>query len=144
MIIRHKGYLLIALLFLIGLFYFFSRGEVITIRADGNLPVRRSPVLPVESLNVVYTMVPGEHAQVIACEDTKSDVVIRLQLKSGQTGYVSEGKYSLERRRVSLGLLVSKPQQIVFSCSGMFEHRSAYDNTAEKPAREGLGTSITK
>jgi hypothetical protein len=123
MIRRHKWYYIIALLLFTSLLYFISRGEVIIIRADGNLPVRSSPVLPAEGHNVLRIMPVGERAQVIGCEDIKTDVVVHLRLETGETGYVGAGQYTLERRSMSLGLLI-KPTQITFSCIDMFKQRS--------------------
>jgi hypothetical protein len=121
---KHVVYWLVTGAFVAGFGYLFSQGEVITLRAEEPLPVSKSPVKPASGANLVYTLSPGERAEVIKCEDIKTDLVIRLRAGSGEIGYVASGRYSLERRRVDFRVLLSDPKKITFSCKGMFEHRS--------------------
>ena len=114
------GFLLITG-FVINMLY---RGEIIVLRATDDLPLGVSPVRPASGANLIYTMNSGEEAQVLSCEDIKTDLVILLRLKSGETGYVAGGSYSLKRRKADLESLFFNFDQVTFSCKGMFENRS--------------------
>jgi len=121
---KYPYYVLAAALLVAGLTYVLFRGEVITLRADDSVQVRRSPVQPSIGANVIHTLAAGERADVVECEDIKTDLVIRVRVGSGETGYVGAGRYSLERQPATLSLLLSTPARITFSCRGMFEHRT--------------------
>ncbi len=104
-------------------------GEVITLRAEEQLGVGRSPIRPPSGSNLVYTMAPGERADVIECEDVKHYIVVRVRVRSGDTGYPDERPeraYTLERHRAGVRSLWRSPGRIIFSCRGMFKHQSVY------------------
>lgn len=118
-ILKYIGYALIVGMVL----YLFSLGEVISLYATDNLPLGRNPALPTDGTNLVSTMKYGEDAQVLSCNDIKTDVVIKIRLRSGETGYVSSGNYYLKRKKASLMELITSFDHVTFSCKGMFKNR---------------------
>lgn len=126
---KHALYWLAFGVLLIGLAgYLLSQGEVIVLRSDGPLPVGRDPYRAPEGGDLAYTLGTGERAEVIECENTKSDILVRVKVASGETGYIGSGQYRLKRQRASLTTLLSNPTSVIFSCKGLFEHRSEYVN----------------
>ena len=99
--------------------YLLHIGEIITLHATGTTIVYANSI----NQDLAYTLAEGEQAHVLSCEDTKSDLLIRVRLKNGVTGYVSSGSYFLERHRINPYLLFSKYDKITFDCKGLFESR---------------------
>ena len=112
-------------IFVAGLAYTVSLAEVLTVRANGPLHVARNPVLPYEGENLVSKLRAGEKAEVVACEDIKTDYVILVRVQSGETAYVRGGDFSLIRERITFDLLLSAPGRITFSCSWLFRNGTA-------------------
>ena len=108
----------------IALAYVVSSVEKIALVATGDVLVRKDPYGPFLESNIPHIMHEGEELAVDGCESTKSDVVVRTTLPNGDTGYVSEGAYVLDRERFSLEWIARNPTRAVFSCRGMFENRS--------------------
>ena len=108
----------------IGSGFCFGRGEIINLHAEQTLPIARSPIEPASGTNLVYVMRLGEEAEVLGCEDIKSDLVIRVRVATGDSGYVSSGQYTLARGSVTAHQLFTDPRRIAFSCNGFFLHRS--------------------
>lgn len=57
-------------------------GEVITLHATGITPVRAGPNTPI----VAQTLALGDQAQVVGCEDTKSDLLIKVEVSPESAG----------------------------------------------------------
>ena len=104
------------------------QGEIIILRAGEPLALGASPVLPPIGTNLVANLSNDEEAQVIECRDIKSDLVIRLQTKTGKTGYVAGGNYILIRKKTGLFSLIYEFDLVTFSCRGMHEKRSHFLN----------------
>jgi hypothetical protein len=106
----------------LGAVYLFYRGEVIVLLPEERVPVVKDPLQPPSGSNLVSTLNAGERTRVLACEDIKTDLVIRVSLHTGEVGYVRMGRYILERRSVSVKVLWVEPTQLTFSCKGMFDN----------------------
>ena len=115
---RHLIWLLpLVLLGPIGLILF--AGEEILLRSSGYTAVLSQLKNKSVPGSVIVVLQPGERVPVVSCESSKSDVKIQVRLSSGQTGFVRDGDYRLERRRVSVESIAT-PGSIVFSCRGIF------------------------
>ncbi len=108
--------------------YLLYSSEVITLIAQGDVPVGRNPAAQPYGDNLVVTLRANEHANVDGCEDIKTDVVIRLRLASGEFGYVARGPYTLERKKPMLSILFFNPNRISLSCKGMFLNRNSSES----------------
>jgi hypothetical protein len=94
-------------------------GEQISLRSQADTPVLSPFQGKGVERNVVSIIRPGEKVEVIGCESTKSSVEIEVRLSSGRSGFVVDGDYLLERKKVSLSSL-ARPYSMVFSCRGIF------------------------
>lgn len=119
-----KGYLIVLLAMLAALVWLLSRGEIITLRAMENIPVSASPVKPIVGTNLVVTLKRNEEAEVVSCEDIKTNLIIRVRLHTGETGYITDGNFILERKRINPEAIFAKLGSITFSCAGLFNSRS--------------------
>lgn len=103
---------------LVGLAYIVSLAEVVTLRADTPIPLTRSPIRPPIGENLVHTLAVGELADVIECENIKTNLVILVRTRSGKTGYVADGDHTLIKQPFSLKVLFSDPNRLTLSCRG--------------------------
>lgn len=106
------------------LIWLLSKAEVITLHATESIPVGINPVEPIVGSNLVAIINKDETAEVISCEDIKTNQVILVRLKTGSTGYVTKGKFFLERQKINLGIALSRSDAITFSCAGFFNSYS--------------------
>lgn len=118
---KRVGWALVIGVCVLATIYVGAHGEAITLRASEAQPMTRSPIEPASGSNSVYVLKLGEEVEVIQCEDIKRPVIL-VRARSGAIGYVDygAGHFTLDRRRLSLRLLLSAPQRITFSCWGMF------------------------
>jgi hypothetical protein len=121
---RYMWWLSVLLILIVTWAYLVSWPEIILLRAGGPLALGSSPVLPPTGSNHVTTLSVGDEAYVTECKDIKTDLVIRLRTKTGETGYVAGGNYILIRKNVSLYSLISEFNLVTFTCRGMLENRS--------------------
>lgn len=119
-----KGCLLVLLTVLLALSWLLSRGEIITLRPTENIPVGVSPVKPIIGTNLVVTLKSNEKAEVISCKDIKTNLIIMVRLHTGETGYVTDGNFILERKGINPWTIFEEFGSITFSCSGLFNSRS--------------------
>lgn len=96
--------------------------EVYTLVADANLPIRRVVNQADSPENTVDTLTAGAGVVVVACEDYKSDIAIKVRLKTGEVGYASDGAFHLKRESLVKHLL-SNPKTLVWSCRAFFNNR---------------------
>ena len=122
----------VVIMIVIACYLFSSQAEIVVLRSEEPLALGASPVLPAIGTNLVTTLDVGDNAYVIKCMDIKTDVVILLRTKTGETGYVGPGKYVLIRNKVNLYTFISEYKRVTFSCGGMFEHRSQWVNGNNK------------
>jgi hypothetical protein len=98
--------------------YLLSLAEIIEIRATGGVPIHIGSNSP----DIIHVMLPGETAQVLGCEDTKSYLLIHVQLESGKTGYIFGGEYWLKQINMDIGSVFSDFGKVTISCAGSFEN----------------------
>ena len=108
--------------------YVVSRTEVVTLRAEGQVPIRKSPVLPPTADNLVFTLKVGEIADVVECENIKTDQIILVRGRTGELGYVYGDDFVLIRHPFRFELLLSTQNRYTISCAGMFENNNVADD----------------
>lgn len=103
----------------LGLLIVNSWPEFITLRAGQSLVLLSNPNRPL----VAGTLANGEEVYVVECMDMKSDLVIKVQTKRGEIGYVSGGDFRLFRKNASLYNIIFNFDLVTSSCRGMYGHR---------------------
>lgn len=127
---RYRWWLSVLLILIVIVGYCLYLAEIILLRAGEPLALGASPVLPTTGINLVATLNVGDNAYVTECRDIKSDLVIQVRTKTGETGYVSGDDYILIRKNVGPYSFFSEFNLVTFSCRGLFENRSQPDKTS--------------
>lgn len=96
--------------------------EVYVLVADADLPIRRAVNQADSPENTVGILTAGISVVVVGCEDYKSDIALRVQMKNGEVGYVSDRAFHLKKEGLVTHLL-SDPKRLVWSCRAFFNNR---------------------
>lgn len=72
--------------------------------------------------NTVGVLQVGVVVDVVGCDDYKSDVAVKVKMKTGEIGYVSDGAFYLRRVDV-MDYFLKGFDGLTLSCRGLFDNR---------------------